>query len=168
MYETARLIFLSVYFPVALRLSQQGGSLRSLASPATRYRKSLFLLGNISGGGKVVFVARRQIAPRWTSIYWSPSFNILRHAVTRPSSLSASQHFNSSIPLLRDCRISNPPVLRVEPKSQVSERTGTNISQRFPPTKSHTILRTTNNESDWLLQSAEFRCYSGEGLKKLV
>jgi hypothetical protein len=27
--------------------------------------------------------------------------------------------------------------------------------------KNHTIVRTTNNESDWLLQSTEIACYSG-------
>jgi hypothetical protein len=58
----------------------------------TQEHKSLFLLGNIYGVGKVVFVARRQIAGRWASIYWSPSFNVVRHCLALAVSARVSTH----------------------------------------------------------------------------
>jgi len=62
---------------------------------------------------------------------WSLSFNGLRHTVS-PLQSQRESALNSSIPLLRDCRVSNPHVFLVEPYSQVSERTGTNIFQGVP------------------------------------
>ena len=113
-------------------ITQQGCSLRSFPSHSSLRSISLCFFQGIFTGEERLCSSQEDKLQRDGRQYIGRLVSTYCDSLSPALAVSARVS-TYSIPLLRDCIESNPPVFLGEPNSQVSERTGTNIPQGFPP-----------------------------------